>query len=424
MEKETRASTANEVEQTNSEQDSNKAQTKPKGTKKKISIYILAALLLVLLGAAAAVATYMNIKPVGPAKNIRSDAPVSKSLTRAISFSAEGEVKLLDLTTKKTEVIDTAISPSSAETCNVCARNSDVSFDSKRVAMDYMGDGTNPSVGYYDRLSGKKVIIGPGYAPRWNTDGSALAYYDDEGVKVYTLNTQKITPVKDTGRTVDSSGVEGLPPLIYGWNAQNNLVFDDRKDSNDLTYSVVGLPIGNRTDYIIKSLSVDESLRDGTLSPDGTRILASVDRDPGYDTGVLNIDGSMYKSISGNTSPRWPGSGFFIAGWSDDNKSVVVRNQFYPADVQSSDTSKEKYEVRDIEGKNSYIIDSDRAQAPIGSSRQPSACWIGDKIYLIFASADGNTSYLGMFDVNTKKVSNIFNFPSTALSGLGCPTAN
>lgn len=334
------------------------------------------------------------------------------------------DVLLFYPATNKTEKIISGIEPgvqAGGETVGNF-RYVDLSPDGSKVAVNLLNDGNNqPSVGYYDRETKKTVVIAKGENPIWSPQGNRVAFFDEEAVKVYDLDTKKTVAIKDSRRPLNTGGyINGTPPLIMGWKSTDEIVFDARDNINDVSYSIGNATTGENTKIRIQSLSDEQSLRAGVVSYDGSKILASVDKDPGYDAGIMEVDGTAFKSVSGNSADRWAGSGFDIAGWSPDGQKVVVVDNFMSASAPAGQMVKSEYQVKDLQGNQLFAITGERAHNLHDSDTQYSACWVGEIIYLVFYVDDGKP-YLGAYDTTTKKITKLYTFPNQAVGGLGCP---
>lgn len=408
--------------------DSQPLENKPKNKKKVILLVVLIAVLL-LGGGYTAWALFIrkDTKPVATTNTEQQqqvvEEPKKPTFSKVIVLVEGDDVLLLDPATNKTEKIIDGVGAGIQTGCGMegCIRYVDLAPDNSKVAVNYLDDGNKQAaVGYYDRETKKVVTIAKGDTPKWSPQGNRIAYYDKEAVKVYDLDTKKTVAIKDTKQPVDNNGYPTATPLLMGWKSNDELIFDAREDSDDVTFSLGNAVTGEKSKLRIQTLSDGQSLRNGLVSYDGSKVLAFVDKDPGYDVGVMGVDGTSFKSVSGNSAARWAGSGFHIAGWSPDSQKVIVIDNFIGATPSAGQRAKAEYQVKDLQGNQLYAITGERAQQVSEYNGQIGACWIDNTLYLLFYIDNGNP-YLGAYDVSSKKVTKVYSFSTSPIGGLGCP---
>lgn len=266
-----------------------------------------------------------------------------------------------------------------------CPRSISVSPNGRYIAFDYAGENEeSPVIAFYDRDTSEVNTTVPGSVPIWSPDSSKIAFYDEQGVGSYDINSEEVSYIQDSGLVKDSNGSISASPLMIGWASDTQVVFYQRPSVGSPEppiFNIGDTQTGANQVVSIQGLSDDETIRRVLMTNQLAKLLIEKDLDPGYDAGVVNLDGTGFVSVSGNTDARWPGSGFSIAGSSPDGSKVLLANIFIPAD-QSINRASGKYEIHNLDGSLVSSLDELRATS------DPVSCWLTDTTIFLTGSKD------------------------------------
>lgn len=335
--------------------------------------------------------------------------PTNTSFNRTVAVIDDSSITLIDsVTGEMTKLIEGVDFGDSFDYSSQMGweKSVSVSPDNSKIAISIAS-----KIEYYDRVNKKSVLVGEGASPIWSPDSSKMAYVGLESLSIYDVNTGKVSEVN--GLDYSSVSITGI--ALMGWRSNSEVVlykFGPIDDTEVRFYIADITGLGYRQ-VIIEGLSKDQSLRDGIVSPDKTKILITFDRDPGYDVGVVDMDGKNFRPISGNDLPRWPGSGFIISGWSPDSKQALVQDMFIPETAAGGYVASGEQQIRDLNGNLKATIVGEKV-LPYSRS-----CWIGNSIYTQFVK-DDNNSYVGLYDtqIDTLKEVGYFDY----VYDLACPS--
>lgn len=286
---------------------------------------LAAILLLLLVGIGGFLYWYfMNQpKPAPQASLPHSNAPV---YSRLVVYSKNFSVTAFDPADSTVTDIYQATDAELKAFCNegCSSRLISLSPDYSKIAFDSMLKDNKAAFGYYDRATKKVVVLANGEKPSWSPDGTRIAFVNDNGVNVMTLKTGAIATIDNTKPQFNADLGVALPPTIFGWKSNTELVFDSAHDPNHITFNIGDVSTKVNREVTIQGITVQESLREAVVSSDGTKMLIQIDKDPGYDVAVIDINGSGLARVTGNSAARWPGSGYDAAAFAPGGQTVLV----------------------------------------------------------------------------------------------------
>ena len=390
--------------------------------KKRLSgkkIFLATLTVLLLLGSAVAAWYIAYIPTQKEANQVTTEKTTQKSLFSRILVTYDVQsVNVFDIQTSKFEKIYETNSEETAAFCMDAGcgdRRLSISPDYSKIAFDHVLKNGKEAIGIYDRGTKKTTVLTNGNNPFWSPDGTKLAYIDDSGVNAITTSTGDRITIDNSKPTINEQYRVAFPLTIIGWKSNNEIVFDDSRSPDDTTFNIGNTKTKANAVITIQGLAAEESMREAVLSTDGSKMLIQIDKDPGYDTATINTDGSGLARVSGNTSARWPGSGYGIGSFSPDNQTVVITNNFISANPVASNRSSGEYEIHNLQGQLLNTVSGYRTM----SDTQP--CWYDENhIYALFTAEDRVEPFLAVYDKSTNKVTKLSQSNQDIGSVLAC----